>query len=58
MTTKSDTIARIKSALAQGKQIYNTGRKLHGNDVYETLNPESRKLFNLKPLSEVLGGKQ
>ena len=53
MTTK-DTIARMKSALAKGRMVYDTGRK-HGKfPIYEQLSEDGRKLMGLTPLAEII----
>ena len=43
----------IRIALSEGKQMYKTSRKFRNQPVYESLNPETRKLMGLKPLSEL-----
>ena len=53
MTTQ-DTIARMKSALAKGRMVYDTGRK-HGKfPIYEQLSEDGRKLMGLTPLAEII----
>ena len=49
-----DTIARMKKALAQGRMMYLTGRKIGTSPVFETLSEDGRKLMGLKPLAEII----
>jgi len=53
MTTE-EQIVRIKTALRQGRMIYNTGRKLRSYDIWETLHPDSRKQQGLLPLKNII----
>ena len=43
-------------ALANGRLVYDTGRKIRGSKskVFESLNPVTRKSFGLKPLDELI----
>jgi len=50
---------RIINAMRNGRLVYDTGRKTKtGHNVWETLHPDSRKLFGLPPLAEVITDKQ
>ena len=44
----------ILIALKEGRQIYKTSKKTkNGSFIWESLNPETRKLIGLTPLSEL-----
>ena len=53
-TLNKKDVQSILTAFSQGRQIYKTTRKSKwGGDIWESLNPETRKLMGLKPLSEL-----
>ena len=45
---------KIMLALAKGRLVYDTGKKIRGNKVFESLNPNTRKLFGLVPLEDLI----
>ncbi len=51
LTTKD--IKSILTALNEGRQMYKKSKKYKGRDVYESLNPDTRKLMGLTPLSQL-----
>ena len=54
MNKNTDQKNRIIKALNDGRMIYDTGRKRGIYKIYETLNPNSRKVFGLEPLENIL----
>ena len=53
-TQDQNTIVRMKSALAKGRMVYDTGRKCGKFPVYEQLSEDGRKLMGLTPLAEII----
>ena len=53
-TLNKKDIKSILTALNEGRQIYKTSRKSKGGfSIYESLNPDTRKLMGLTPLDEL-----
>jgi|TARA_B100000780_G_C20775666_1_gene307995 hypothetical protein len=64
-TLNTKDIKSILDAMNEGRQMYKKSKKYKGRDVYESLNPDTRKLMGLPTLeqlgfsnrpSETLGG--
>tara|TARA_B100000787_G_C16051150_1_gene231287 strand:+ start:432 stop:623 length:192 start_codon:yes stop_codon:yes gene_type:complete len=52
-TLNKKDVQSILTAFAEGKQVYKTSRK-HGKlPIYESLNPNTRKLLGLKSLYDL-----
>jgi len=52
-TLNKKDVESILTALKEGRQTYKKSKKYRGNDVFESLNPDTRKLMGLTPLSEL-----
>ena len=53
-TLNKKDVKSILTAFNEGRQIYKTSRKTKtGSFIWESLNPETRKLMGLTPLSEL-----
>ena len=53
-TLNKKDVQSILTAFKEGRQIYKTSRKSKGGfSIYESLNPDTRKLMGLTPLSEL-----
>ena len=52
-TLNKKDVGSILTALKEGRQTYKKSKKYRGNDVFESLNPDTRKLMGLTPLSEL-----
>ena len=52
-TLNTKDIKSILDAMNEGRQMYKKSKKYKGRDVYESLNPDTRKLMGLTPLSEL-----
>ena len=50
----SKGVDRIKKALAQGRMVYDTGRKMGTSPVFESLSEDGRKIMGLEPLENIL----
>ena len=54
-TLNKKDVKSILTALNEGRQIYKTSRKTKsGLLIWESLNPDTRKMMGLTPLSELI----